>query len=63
MKPANHLTPEQVDHLLQCAKVLSSGAHGSFAALIGDAMRYADEHNLNRLRLAFPDLINLADGE
>ena len=56
-----NLTDDQIDFLRDCARELSSGYHGGFAAAIGDAMLLADAHNIDRLRRAFPDLIDRAE--
>ena len=61
LKPTGYLTDEQIDYLRDCARELSSGYFGGFAAAIGDAMLLADAYNIDRLRLAFPDLIERAE--
>jgi len=53
------MTHDEFDELMHAAKELASGKHGSFAACIGDALIHADMTNADRLRKAFPELINL----
>ena len=53
------MTHDEYDELMAAAQELASGKHGSFAAFIGDALMAADMKNADRLRRAFPELIDL----
>lgn len=53
------MTYDEFDELMFAAKELASGKHGSFAACIGDALLAADMTNADKLRKAFPELIEL----
>ena len=44
------------DEMLKASLELATGAHGSFAALIGEAYLKADRSNAERLVKAFPEL-------
>jgi len=44
------------DEMLKASLELATGAHGSFAALIGEAYLKADSSNAERLAKAFPEL-------
>lgn len=44
------------DEMLMASLELATGAHGGFAALIGEAYIKADSSNAERLAMAFPEL-------
>jgi len=44
------------DEMLKASLELATGAHGSFAALIGEAYLKADSSNAERLAKAFSEL-------
>jgi len=50
------------DRLMRAARELSTGLHGSFAAGIGDAALRANNHNLQILVNAFPEIFAKATG-
>lgn len=54
------LSDDEIEELRAAARYLSKGMLGGFAACIGDAMLVADPDNLDRLRRAFPDLVQRA---
>lgn len=51
---------DERDDLREAARYLSRGTLGGFAACIGDAMLCADDSNLDKLRQAFPHLVQEA---
>ena len=51
---------DDYSELHAAALYMSRGSMGGFAGHIGDAMLVADPGNLERLRRAFPDLIQRA---
>lgn len=56
----DYLTPDEIDEVRAAALFMTKGHFGGFAAKLGDAMIAADPHSLNRLRLAFPELVQRA---
>ena len=60
MKDLGKLSDDQIEELREAARFMSRGNLGGFAAYIGDAMLHADNVNLDRLRLAFPELVQAA---
>ena len=55
-----NFSDDEIDELRAAAKFMSKGYMGGFAAAIGDAMLIADPGNLDRLRRAFPGLVQRA---
>lgn len=51
---------DERDDLREAAHYLSRGTMGGFAGCIGDAMLIADDANLDKLRKAFPNLVQEA---
>ena len=59
---SNHrISDNEVSELLRIANYMRKGSMGGFAACIGDAITIADYPNLDRLRIAFSDLIQRAE--
>jgi len=56
----SRIRPSAKSNRTQIATLLATGRQGSFAQAIGSCLLHADESNLRRLAVAFPEIINIA---